>query len=50
MNIIKIIFDMAFTIFNIPVILFGFSVSLWNVIMYSLIGTLLLIIFFKLTK
>lgn len=50
MDIFRVVFDIAYRIMNIDLYLCGFTISLFQVLMYGLIGFILLYIFFRLTR
>lgn len=50
MTILKAIFSGCFDILQTSVNLFGYSISLLNVFVYGFVGSILLLIYFKMTK
>lgn len=50
MYIFKIIFDMCYRILSFSVSLFGFQVTLLNVLVYTAVGSLLVFIVFRLMR
>lgn len=50
MDILSSIFNACYSILRTHIVLFGFSVSLWNVIIYSMVGSIILYIVFRLSK
>lgn len=50
MDILFSIFDACYSVLRTHITLFGYSISLWNVIMYSMVGSIILYIFFKLSN
>ncbi len=50
MEIFSLIFNACYSILRTHIILFGYSISLWNVVMYFMVGAIILFIFFKLSN
>lgn len=47
---LRAIFNACYSIMLYKIDLFGYSVSMWNVVCYSLIGSILLVIFVRVTR
>lgn len=50
MYIFKVLFDFCFNIMKIQLTLFGYTISLYNVLAYGVIGFILLYILFRITR
>lgn len=50
MHVFKVIFDMCYWILSIPISLFGFQIELFNIVVYTAIGSLLVFILFRLLR
>lgn len=47
---VRLIINMAYTIMNINITLYGYTFSLWQVCLYSMVAALLLFLIFRLMK
>lgn len=50
MYIFKVIFDVCYWILSIPISLFGFQITLFNVVVYTAVGSLLVFVLFRLLR
>lgn len=50
MEIILTIFNACYSIMKCRISLLGYSISLWNVVIYSMVGSIILYIVFKLSN
>lgn len=50
MHVIKYAFDAVYEISNVPIDLFGYTISLWNVFLFGVLGSLIFWFFKKLME
>lgn len=50
MEIVKIIFSACSNVMQLPINMFGYTITLYNVLVYGFVAFALLLLFFKVTK